>query len=405
MAEFQFADVPNAFEAGRQIGRQRQQENALMQAQKKFGAGDYKGASNDLFQYAPELAMKTANYGQQQQQQQARMQAGTMAASGDLKGAASTLAGQGDLEGWKSLDDIQTQKLSGMYDFGARVLYGLQGLPVEQRKAAALAAARNSPYADILVPQTEQENDWSDGRLQAGIAGAISVQDQLKQKTEAAKLDQGERRLDILERGVIAKENAGNGLGKPPKDYRWKADGSGEVEPIPGGPAATKVADAKRKADSLVQGIKTASGNVLNAISQAEKLTSGGTTGLIGDITKGIGGTKSHDLQSAINTIVANIGFDRLTEMRQSSPTGGALGAVSERELSLLQSVVASLEQSQSEAQFRDNLRRVKTQYQRTLQALDAAYQEDYGDAGAGAAGAGDADLIYVPGQGLVPAR
>ena len=46
--------------------------------------------------------------------------------------------------------------------------------------------------------------------------------------------------------------------------------------------------------------------------------------------------------------------------MRQASPTGAALGSVTERELSLLQATTGNLEQSQTAAQFKDNLRRLK---------------------------------------------
>lgn len=385
MVQMQFADVPSAFEAGRQIGRQRQQENALAKAAKSFGAGDYKTASNDLFQYAPDLAMKTANYGQQQQTQQARMQAGTMAASGDLKGAAGTLAGQGDLEGWASLDGAQRERVKGMYDYGARVLYGLQNVPMEQRKAAALAAARNSPYADILVPQTEQEEDWSDARLQAGIAGAMSVSDMIKANTDQAKLDQGERRLDILEYNATKPSAAS--MPKLSKDYRYKADGSGEAEVIPGSETDKKWQAKKDKADAMRRMITTASSNVLASIKTAREIATKSpmTTGLIGEWTKGIN-QEGQDLAKAIDTVVANIGFDRLTEMRQASPTGGALGAVTERELALLQSTIASLAQSQSQKQLLDNLQRVEAQYLRAMREINDAYMQDFGDEGGDAA-------------------
>jgi len=404
MADFQFANVPNAFEAGRQIGRQRQQENALAKAAKSFGAGDYKAASNDLFQYAPDLAMKTQSYGQQQAQQQARMQAGTMAAGGDLKGAAGALAGQGDLEGWASLDGAQRKRIEGMYDYSARVLYGLQNVPAEQRKAAALSAARNSPYADILVPETEKEIDWSDARLQAGIAGAMSVTDMIKQNTDAAKLEQGDRRIDLLERGVVAKERGGDGgYGKPPSGYRFTQ--GGDLEAIPGGEAAQKLAANKTKADNMIRMLDATKSDVLSSIAQAKKNLQGyGEVGAVGSVMRNVPGTKAHDLQQNIATIVANIGFDKLTAMRAASPTGGALGAVTERELALLQATIASLEQSQSEDQFRENLARVELAYGRAVSAINDAYQDDYGTGDVGA-GAGDADLIYVPGQGLVPAR
>ncbi len=49
--------------------------------------------------------------------------------------------------------------------------------------------------------------------------------------------------------------------------------------------------------------------------------------------------------------------------MRSASPTGAALGSVTERELALLQSTIGNLEQSQDDVQLKDNLRRVKNTY------------------------------------------
>ena len=59
-------------------------------------------------------------------------------------------------------------------------------------------------------------------------------------------------------------------------------------------------------------------------------------------------------------TIGANISFEYLNAMRQSSPTGGALGNVTERELKFLQSVAGSLDQAQSAEQLLENLQRLE---------------------------------------------
>src|SRR5690606_12677220 len=64
-----------------------------------------------------------------------------------------------------------------------------------------------------------------------------------------------------------------------------------------------------------------------------------------------------------VDTIKANAAFDKLQAMRDSSPTGGALGQVSERELSYLQATIGNLEQSQGAEQLEDNLKRVKNAY------------------------------------------
>lgn len=104
------------------------------------------------------------------------------------------------------------------------------------------------------------------------------------------------------------------------------------------------------------------------------------TTGFLGGMTEGIGGTPAHDLQNTLKTIKANIGFDRLQEMRDNSPTGGALGSVSENENKLLQSVWGALEQSQTTAQFKENLDLVRKQTDESWARVRAAYEQDYGD-------------------------
>jgi hypothetical protein len=67
------------------------------------------------------------------------------------------------------------------------------------------------------------------------------------------------------------------------------------------------------------------------------------TTGPIGQVLKSIPGTDATNLQRALDTIKANVGFDRLQQMRQASITGGALGNVSNREIELLYNSLAPL--------------------------------------------------------------
>lgn len=85
-----------------------------------------------------------------------------------------------------------------------------------------------------------------------------------------------------------------------------------------------------------------------------------------------IGGTDAADLSEAIKTITSAVGFDRLQKMRDDSPTGGALGQVSERELSLLNASLGSLSQMQSKEQLRNNLVEVQTHYQNAVNAINA---------------------------------
>jgi hypothetical protein len=89
----------------------------------------------------------------------------------------------------------------------------------------------------------------------------------------------------------------------------------------------------------------------------------GAVAGFVGNMTSGIPGLPSHDFSQMLDTIKANIGFDKLQSMREASPTGGALGQVSEFENRLLQAVFGSLAQSQSPEQLRYNMMRLQNTY------------------------------------------
>lgn len=89
--------------------------------------------------------------------------------------------------------------------------------------------------------------------------------------------------------------------------------------------------------------------------------------------------TRAKDLRSKIETVIARIGFEELQNMRENAPGGGSsgLGQVTEREIALLQSVLANLDQSQSEEEFRINLARVEEQIASSKAAIQKEYEED----------------------------
>ena len=89
----------------------------------------------------------------------------------------------------------------------------------------------------------------------------------------------------------------------------------------------------------------------------------GNTTGMFGALLSRVGGTDANNLRSQLATIKSNIGFDKLQSMREASPTGGALGNVSEKENEYLQSVLGNVEQSQSPEQLKKNLLRLREAY------------------------------------------
>jgi hypothetical protein len=143
---------------------------------------------------------------------------------------------------------------------------------------------------------------------------------------------------------------------------RQNPDGSYEQYAVPGGPAALEE-ERRRRAESegtrqQAQSADIVTGDITRAISLMNSAVLP-TTGAIGGALSGVGGTSARDVAGLLDTIKANTAFDKLAEMRKASPTGAALGSVTERELALLAAVRGNLEQSQSDAQLRYNLARL----------------------------------------------
>jgi len=84
-------------------------------------------------------------------------------------------------------------------------------------------------------------------------------------------------------------------------------------------------------------------------------------------------GSNATDLNASVDTLKTLIGFDALQKMRDASPTGGALGQVSEREIDFLQSVAGSLSTKQSDEQLIKNLKDVQKSFQvlKLINSLD----------------------------------
>jgi hypothetical protein len=73
------------------------------------------------------------------------------------------------------------------------------------------------------------------------------------------------------------------------------------------------------------------------------------------------------DFDAAVGQIEALIGFNELNAMRQASPTGGALGNITEKELAYLQSVMGSLDPNQSEPVFRAQIAKIRGEIDRVV--------------------------------------
>lgn len=89
--------------------------------------------------------------------------------------------------------------------------------------------------------------------------------------------------------------------------------------------------------------------------------------------------TKAKDYKQRLDTLKANIGFGELQKMRDNSPTGGALGQVTERELGFLQSVLGAIGTDTNYETLLQTLDKAEQTYRDMLSAAQTDYSSYYG--------------------------
>ena len=172
-------------------------------------------------------------------------------------------------------------------------------------------------------------------------------------------------------------------FGNIPQDYIITTDASGNIkmEVIEGSPT-----DIANKAAIDTGGVAAArkavqSGVVLEDIGRLkdaitnDSLINPASSSILSYIMENpiIGSGKNRiDAISLATTIKSSIGFDRLQQMREESPTGGALGQVSELELVTLQATLGSLDLNQSKENLLYNLERLGEIYVQIFTKLTA---------------------------------
>lgn len=241
---------------------------------------------------------------------------------------------------------------------------------------ALLGQALTQP-AEIVAGGQAEALGFAPGTVLSQSSGQTKVLQQpqtdrlLSPEEEAQKV-----RIAQASRPQINIDNSGNQLPDPPTGTVYGRNPDGSVafttDPQTGleTPIAVPIAGSKlsaergtaRQAKAQRENIKLREAqNVVQTIGRLRGLVSDETflspaTGLPGSLVSAVPGTRAFDAKSLVDTVKANVGFNKLQAMREASPTGGALGQVSERENILLQSTIQNLEQSQSQAQFLENL-------------------------------------------------
>jgi hypothetical protein len=172
------------------------------------------------------------------------------------------------------------------------------------------------------------------------------------------------------------------------KGYRYKADGT--LEPIPGGPADVGDTEipppkeiAKRNAAyPKVSGSYRAATLDLDAqIKDLEKLRDHpGLDNIVGAMDGRLPAVlpSSAAASALLKKILARGQFRALQDMRNNSPTGGALGNVSDSENKTLRQSVAALDQTQDETAFRAAIEQYIDDLRHTKGNLTQTFEDTY---------------------------
>ena len=238
--------------------------------------------------------------------------------------------------------------------------------------------APNAPVPQALPTQNFEQPQQSPlakyGQLVA--AGLMSPKDAISLSLEEQKANKPEK---IGPESALGKLYADMQSGILPQEVGQSAVQKETTFETPQQKRTLELEQSKKKADASFRALSSQSKIIDSNIEDAKKLASGMSTGM-GSLLSIIPETDASDLSSILKTIKADAAFTTLQEMRNNSPTGGALGSVSERELALLESAKTSLEQSQSKEQFLRKLEEYKQVRKKALNNVKQAYKETYGE-------------------------
>lgn len=271
------------------------------------------------------------------------------------------------------------QALSSPYasESTKRVAYSLlqQNQQQQQDYRQAIAEA-NDPLKKIQLQQAQLNLQKAQNEANNPFANVPDSVRALQIRAQEAGLVPGTPQytnfmLNGGDRGITI-----NNEGAVPAGMRAVRDDQGRIlqyEPIPGSPAANDAVAAATKAKNSQDLKDVAANTVVSSIGKAlDAFEAPGlpATGTIGNMMAPISESNSAALRRQLATVKSNITMDSLQAARAASPTGAALGAVSDKEGELLANKIGSLDPS-SPTFDRDILDVQKT-YLQTVYGQDA---------------------------------
>lgn len=248
----------------------------------------------------------------------------------------------------------------------------LAGLPFDENRY------RNDRDYNLALGKAYYEKqlaDFGDERLAAAAynAGPGAVRRALQKGGPDGWINHVPRDTQKYVRDVFSAAPAGRGSAGAP-DIRFG-------EAIPGTGKGEKVA---AEALNAMEGVTA---KYDKTIALAERLLKNpALDGIIGNVQGNIPETvlslSSQDAANALsdyNALLSVAGFQELQAMRDASPTGGALGQVSDSENRLLQQSAFASSRTQSETKFRESLKTYLKLLRESKARVEKAYERTYG--------------------------
>lgn len=173
--------------------------------------------------------------------------------------------------------------------------------------------------------------------------------------------------------------SAPKNMGAIPPGYRAVYDNQGNItslEPIPGSPAASEQEKIGSAAEAIDNKRLTMTDTIATAADSARELAdSWAATGLTGQAMSNIGTTDAAELVRQVEVLKSNAKIENLNAMRRESPTGGALGSVTEKETAMLASAAGALDPAAGPERFKQQLDNYELTLMRVIHGYEAGTQ------------------------------
>jgi hypothetical protein len=366
-------NIIGALDAGQQAGARTNEirrQNALSSLYQTQGAGIAAGdqsALNALAGFDPMAAIGVQDARQQMQvrqqgmdmltreeQRQIQAQAATLSAAQRQEeaqrieqGVAMGLGARSPQE-WDAIMSQQAPELVGQFEQREMLANRFMIIADIIKRQDTLAAGPDLPSSVREFQFAQQNPDFAQFQLDRARAGGTQV----NVGGEATN-------IGSIPPGYAAVADPTN-----PAGFRYEA--------IPGGPVAAEAEASETRAVNRQAQIARAGGTVIQDLQRALDLLPelGALTrgeGVVGGVSRGlqrnIPGSVVNRITQFTESALSNVGLDVLQQMRENSPTGGALGQVPIQQQQRLEQVLGSLDPTQPPSVLEANIQRVMNIY------------------------------------------